>query len=91
MAYLLSRGRFMVAAHTPNPLAAVSAWLAKRRAQRLQRLALAALLELDVALLDDLGIDRLDLLDAMRTDAETGGAFLATRRAQRSENWRPRR
>lgn len=91
MAYLLLRKRFMASAHLSVPLAVVSAWLAKRRARRLQRLALAALLDRDPALLDDLGIDRLDLLDAMRADAEAGGTFLAIRRARKAENWRPRR
>ena len=65
MAYSLSSERPAVAAVTLNPLRAFGRWVAKARAARAQRVALGTLLEFDAHRLDDLGINRGDLFDAL--------------------------
>jgi uncharacterized protein YjiS (DUF1127 family) len=88
MAFLLSSERPAVAAVTFNPVTGLFRWLAKARAERAQRLALANLLELDAALLDDLGIDRQDVIEAMHNDSPgTAGRTLSARRAASARNW----
>ncbi len=67
MAYLLSSERPAVAAVSYNPFAALARWYVKVRAANAQKLVLANLLALDEHRLDDLGIDRQDLFDALHT------------------------
>ena len=88
MAYsLLFSERPGVAAVTPNPFRAFLAWIAAARAKRAQRVALSNLLEFDAALLDDLGIDRQDVINALRHSPEDAARDLAARRAQASTEW----
>lgn len=87
MAFLLSSERPAVAAVTLNPIKGLVRWLAKARARRAQRVALTDLLEFDAALLDDLGINRQDVIDAMRSPRRPAGETLAARRAASARNW----
>lgn len=87
MAFLLSSERPAVAAITFNPFKGVMRWLAKARAERAQRVALANLLEFDAALLDDLGINRHDVVEAMQNPPPKSGETLAARRAYNARNW----
>ena len=68
MALVLDRGR--PRARSYHLLETLTAWVAKMRAQRAQREALAYLLELDAYRLDDLGINRADLFAAMAERVE---------------------
>jgi len=88
MAFLLSSERPAVVAVTLSPIKGLFRLLAKARAERTQRLALASLLEFDAALLDDLGIDRQDVIKAMNSAPDAAGKTLAARRAARARNWR---
>lgn len=65
MALVLSGERSSAAAVSINPVRAVVAWFAKLRAKRAQRQALQNLLALDAHRLEDLGLNRGDLFDAM--------------------------
>lgn len=85
MAYLLSSERPAVAAAQTNPMNAIFGWFAKVRTVRAQRRALENLLEFDAALLDDIGIQRQDLFDAMHSPR--AGQTLSQRRAAASRNW----
>ena len=87
MAYLLSGERPARAAVTVNPITGLFRWLAKARAERAQRVALQNLLEFDAALLDDLGINRQDVIDAMRSSQRGAGERLAARRATSARKW----
>ncbi len=87
MAFLLASERPAVAAVTFSPFKGLFRWLAKARAQRAQRIALENLLEFDAALLNDLGINRHDVIDAMRTPPPKAGETLAARRAHNALNW----
>lgn len=84
MAYSLSSERPTMAA-VQTPVASFFGWLAKVRAARAQRRALENLLEFDSALLDDIGINRQDLFDAMQT--QHAGQTLSQRRAAAARNW----
>jgi uncharacterized protein YjiS (DUF1127 family) len=88
MAFLLSSERPVVAAVTFNAVKGLLRWLGRVRAERAQRVALANLLELDAAMLDDLGIDRQDVIQAMNSTPDAAGKTLATRRATSARNWR---
>lgn len=88
MAFLLSGERPAVAAVTLNPLRAVWRWVAKARAARDQRIALATLLELDNHRLDDLGIRRHDLFEALQHPSAATGHELSVRRARNARQWR---
>ena len=73
MAYLLSSERPAVAALSRNPLAAIVRWFEKTSAAHSQRLALKSLLDFDEYRLDDLGVTRQDLFEAMQhPDASRG-------------------
>jgi uncharacterized protein YjiS (DUF1127 family) len=85
MAYLLSSERPTMAAAQSNPFTTFFGWLAKVRAARAQRRALENLLDFDSALLDDIGINRQDLFDAMQSPRS--GQTLAQRRATAARNW----
>jgi uncharacterized protein YjiS (DUF1127 family) len=86
MAYSLSSERPAVAAVTLNPFRAVARWVAKARAARAQRIALGTLLEFDAHRLDDLGINRSDLFQALQHPLAS--ADLEVRRAEKSRAWR---
>lgn len=87
MAFLLASERPAEAAVTYQPIKGFFRWLAKARAERAQRIALANLLKFDAPLLDDLGIDRQDVIEAMRDRSPKAGETLAARRAQNARNW----
>ena len=86
MALVLSGERPLAAATSSNPVRFVAAFFAKIRAERAQRLALHSLLELDPHRLDDLGINRGDLFDAMHVERRPT-RLLAERRASRVEGY----
>lgn len=87
MAYSLGSERPSVAAVTLHPIRALLAWIADQRAKHARRVALSRLLELDAAMLDDLGIERQDVVEALRhPDARVGHA-LAAKRARASYDW----
>ena len=83
MALVLSGERPSAAAASFNPLRALVRLFAIARAERAQRLALKSLLALDEARLDDLGINRGDLFDALHM-AQRPTRLLAQRRAART-------
>jgi uncharacterized protein YjiS (DUF1127 family) len=87
MAFLLSSERPAVAAVPVNPIKGLFRWLANARTQRAQRVALTNLLEFDAALLEDMGINRQDVIDAMRSPQRPAGETLAARRAASARNW----
>jgi uncharacterized protein YjiS (DUF1127 family) len=87
MVHLLSSERPSMAAASSTPFAALVSWFAKARAQRVQRIALASLLEYDVDRLADLGINRQDLFEALDSPSQRPGLKLAQRRAESSRNW----
>ncbi len=73
-------GERSVAAATPlNPLAALGRWIAGVKADRARRVALNALLELDDGRLNDLGISRSDIIDAMHRRRGSGLVLSAAR------------
>ena len=82
MALVLSGERPRAAARF-NPLTLVWTWLAKARAERAQRIALESLLQLDAHRLDDLGINRGDLFDAMHA-SHRSTRLLVERRESRA-------
>ncbi len=86
MAYLLTGGRSARAAAHPF-VTNFRHWLAAARTRRARRSALQNLLELDAALLDDLGISRADVFDAMRHPPRSAGEALAACRALRARHW----
>ncbi len=88
MAYSLSGERPAVAAVTLNPLRAFGRWVAKARAARARRIALSTLLEFDPHRLDDLGLDRADLFDALSHPTAGAARELSARRAEKSRSWR---
>ena len=83
MALVLSGERPSAAAASFNPVRLVVTWFAKTRAEYAQQLALKSLLDLDAHRLEDLGINRGDLFDAMQT-AQRPTRLLAERRSIRS-------
>ncbi len=80
MALVLS-GERPVAAATLNPVRIVATFFARVKTGRAQRLALHNLLSMDAYRLDDLGINRGDLFDAIHSQSAT--RLLADRRAHR--------
>lgn len=87
MAFLLSSERPGVPVVPLDPFRAFVTWLADQRAKRAKRAALSGLLDLDSALLKDLGIERHDVFEALRHPQTDAGATLTTRRAEASRNW----
>jgi uncharacterized protein YjiS (DUF1127 family) len=75
------------AASSFAPLKALYAWFGNLRARHAQRVALSNLLDFDPALLDDLGIDRQDVVNALRDPHAGAGRELAARRARRASDW----
>lgn len=89
MAYsLLFSERPGVARVAPvNPFRALARWVAGARTRRAQRLALSSLLDFDDALLEDLGISRQDVIEALQHPSAQAGQRLAARRAAASAAW----
>jgi len=76
----------MAAAHT-SPLRALAAWFVKARNRRAQRVALETLLEYDQDRLDDIGINRQDLFQALDAPSQRPGLKLAQKRAESARLW----
>lgn len=79
MALSLPGERSLAAATPANPFAAVARWIAKAQAARMRRVALASLMELDPAQLDDLGLSRNDLNVALASGSHAGRILNAAR------------
>ena len=84
MALSLYGERPVAAASSANPLDAIARWLKNAHAARARRIALSALMDLDRCRLDDLGIDRQDVLAALRDEGRAMGRQLAAARAKRA-------
>lgn len=87
MVHLLSSERPSTAAASSSPFSALVNWFAKARAARARRLALESLLDYDVALLKDIGINRQDLFEALDSPTQRPGYKLSQKRAESSRNW----
>jgi len=87
MAHLLSSERPAIAAAPTNLFSALANWFANVRKARHQRIALESLLEYDTNLLNDLGINRADLFEALDAPSQRPGLRLAQRRAQSARHW----
>ena len=87
MVHLLSSERPSLAAASTSPLRAFANWFAKARARRAQRVALESLLDYDVQRLEDLGINRQDLFEALNSPSQRPGYKLTQRRAESARNW----
>jgi len=87
MSLLLSGERPSAAAVTLNPLRIAAIWFDKVRAANARRQALHTLLGLDAHRLDDLGINRTDLFDALTVETNRSTRLLADRRARNSSHW----
>jgi uncharacterized protein YjiS (DUF1127 family) len=88
MAYLLSGERSSLADASPShPFGGIVRWLAKVHSARARRVALTQLLELEDFRLDDLGLCRQDIVEAIRNPDR--GSALAHRRADRARTWHP--
>ena len=87
MALLLSGERPSTAAVSSNPFRYAAAFVSKLRAANARRQALHDLMGLPAHRLDDLGINRTDLFDAMGANPLQGGRFLAERRAETASHW----
>jgi uncharacterized protein YjiS (DUF1127 family) len=79
MALSLPGERSLAAATPANPFAAFARWIAKAKAARTRRVALTALLELDHARLNDLGISRHDITAALAAKTQAGPILNAAR------------
>ncbi len=86
MVHLLSGERPTMAAASWNPVHKLANWFAAARAKRVRRAALRSLLELDTHRLDDLGIQRHDLFEALDGTGRPGPK-LARKRAESARNW----
>ncbi len=87
MVHLLSSERPSMAAASSNPLIMLVNLFTKMRANRTRRVALQSLLDYDNARLDDLGINRQDLFEALESPSQRPGLRLAQKRAESSRNW----
>ena len=87
MALLLSGERPSAAAVTLNPFRYAVAFVGKVRAANSRRQALNNLLSFNDSRLDDLGINRSDLFDAMAVEPSRAARVLADRRAQKAAHW----
>lgn len=87
MVHLLSSERPSMAAASSNPFVLLVSWFAKARARHARHVALESLLEYDSARLEDLGINRQDLFEALNTPSQRPGLRLSQRRAESSRNW----
>lgn len=87
MAYSLTSERPAVAARSTTLFAGIGSWFANAKAKRTRRTALAALLDFDESMLDDLGVSRQDIADAIHAPGGNSGAQLHARRASRAKAW----
>ena len=87
MALLLSGERPSAAAVSLNPFRIAVAFAGKVRAAGARRQALNNLLSMDSHRLDDLGINRTDLFDAMAVEPTRSARILADRRARNASHW----
>ena len=87
MALLLSGERPSAAAVSLNPFRYAVAFVGKVRAATSRRRALNNLLSFNDSQLDDLGINRSDLFDAMAIEPSRAGTFLDDRRAAKASHW----
>ena len=87
MALLLSGERPSAAAVTLNPFRIAIAYAGKVRAAGARRQALNNLLSMDSHRLDDLGIKRSDLFDAMAAEPTRTARVLSERRARNASDW----
>jgi uncharacterized protein YjiS (DUF1127 family) len=87
MAHLLSGERPALAAAPTSLWQTLANHFAKARQARARRLALETLLEFDTARLDDLGINRSDLFEAMESPSSRPGLRLTQRRAESARHW----
>jgi uncharacterized protein YjiS (DUF1127 family) len=87
MAFALIGERLEPVAAPNGPLASFGRWLRRAQAAHTQRATLAYLLELDACRLDDLGISRADVLEALSNPDRSAGAMLSARRAHRARSW----
>jgi uncharacterized protein YjiS (DUF1127 family) len=86
MAFLLSSERPAVADSSPISFAAFAHWLRMANAKRARRTTLQSLLDMEEFRLDDLGINRQDLIEAI-TAPQHGAALLHERRAESARRW----
>ena len=87
MALLLSGERPSAAAVSLNPFRIAVAFAGKVRAAGARRQALHNLLAMDAHRLDDLGINRTDLFDAMAVEPSRAARVLNDRRARSASHW----
>lgn len=88
MAFLLIDQRLLSnEATAPGWRRVLKHWFINVRTRRAQHTALATLLAYDDARLDDLGLCRQDLLEAIHSRAGGAGATLAAARARRAGSW----
>ena len=87
MALMLSSERPSAAAVSLNPLRIAVTWVGKLRAANARRQALHNLLAMPTDRLDDLGINRGDLFDAMHAEPSRTARVLADRRAAKASHW----
>ncbi|WP_417309780.1 hypothetical protein [Devosia sp.] len=76
-----------MAAASSSPFAAVVNWFVKLRADRARRATYESLLTLENSRLDDLGITRQDLFEAMNAPSRAAGLKLARSRSESARNW----
>lgn len=69
-------------------LKAVLGWIQRSRARRARRAALRQLLEFEPSMLDDIGLDRATVLDALCRPDEQAGGMLEARRVRVSQDRR---
>lgn len=81
MALSLFGERSVVAATPVRPLALVAKWIINARMAQTRRTALRALLDLEPSRLDDLGISRQDIADALEHAPRQAGLKLNAARA----------
>jgi uncharacterized protein YjiS (DUF1127 family) len=87
MALLLSSERPSTAAATLNPFRIAVAFVGKLRVANARRQAFHNLLALDANRLDDLGINRNDLFEAMQAEPHRRSRVLNDSRARRASDW----
>lgn len=91
MVHLLSSERPSMAAASSNPFVALVNWIVEARAAHARRIALKSLLDYDESRLEDLGINRQDLFEALESPSQRPGLRLAQKRAESSRNWLDRK
>lgn len=86
MAFSLESERPSAVALSVSPFRAFLTWIGERRAKHAQRVALSSLLDLDAEMLEDLGVNRQDIVEALRRPSDAG-TTLHARRARASHDW----